>query len=142
MIDFCERCKHKGDHDGKCLGCIGRVNEHGVEDMLPTHFESIEGQHPSGMTNLERHALICSELNELYKRKNTDYGDSFHKTFLEEGMAMPRIRLSDKLERFKRLTRSGEQNVKDETIRDTLIDLANYAIMTAMELDGGGDPHE
>ena len=81
------------------------------------------------------HARICDEIKELYKRKNADYGDSFGKTFVEEGMAMPRIRLADKLERFKRLTRSGVQNVKDESVRDTLIDLANYAIMTIVEME-------
>ena len=86
--------------------------------------------------NVQKHESIFRELNALYARKNADYGDSFHKTFVEEGMAMARIRLSDKLERFKRLTRSCEQNVQDESVRDTLIDLANYAIMTVMELDG------
>lgn len=85
--------------------------------------------------NITIHAAICDELKDLYLRKNTDYGDSFHKTFIEEGMAMSRIRLSDKLERFKRLTKSGEQNVKDESVRDTLIDLANYAIMTIVEME-------
>lgn len=89
----------------------------------------------TSLTKTEKHALICDEIKELYKRKNTDYGDSFHKTFVEEGVAMARIRLSDKLERFKRLTKSGEQNVKDESIRDTLIDLANYSIMTILELE-------
>lgn len=54
---------------------------------------------------------------------------------VEEGMAMPRIRLGDKLARFKSLTKSEVQEVKDESIRDTLIDLANYAIMTVLELD-------
>lgn len=86
--------------------------------------------------NVQKHESICRELSALYARKNADYGDSFHKTFLEEGMAMARIRLSDKLERFKRLTRSNEQHVQNESVRDTLIDLANYAIMTVMELDG------
>lgn len=85
--------------------------------------------------NIMLHATVCDELKDLYQRKNTDYGDSFHKTFIEEGMAMARIRLSDKMERFKRLTKSGEQNVKDESIRDTLIDLANYAIMTIVEME-------
>ena len=86
--------------------------------------------------NVHRHSVICAELNELYERKNHDYGDSFHLSFLEEGMAMPRIRLGDKLNRFKNLSRqSGNERVKDESIRDTLIDLANYAIMTVMELD-------
>lgn len=48
---------------------------------------------------------------------------------------MPRIRLGDKFNRFKNLTRSGLRQVVDESIRDTLIDLANYAIMTVMEID-------
>lgn len=86
------------------------------------------------MTNVEMHKAICEELNRIYEKKNHDYGDSFHQTFLEEGMAMPRIRLSDKLSRFKALTKAGVQEVNDESIRDTLLDLANYALMTAMEL--------
>lgn len=40
-----------------------------------------------------RHKAICDELNSLYERKNHDYGDSFHQTFVEEGLAMTRIRL-------------------------------------------------
>jgi hypothetical protein len=88
--------------------------------------------------NVARHRKIVMGLNELYAKKNADYGDSFHDTYLEEGMAMARIRLSDKLSRFKSLTKSGQQNVKDESIRDTLLDLANYAIMTVLELDREG----
>lgn len=42
-----------------------------------------------------RHKEICDLLNELYARKNHDYGDSFHTTFVEEGLAMARIRLGD-----------------------------------------------
>lgn len=86
-------------------------------------------------TKTERHSDICKEINALYAMKNHDYGDSFHQTFTEEGMAMPRIRLGDKLARFKSLTKSEVQEVKDESIRDTLIDLANYAIMMVLELD-------
>lgn len=82
-----------------------------------------------------RHKELCDGLNTLYARKNHDYGDSFHQTFVEEGMAMPRIRLGDKFSRFKTLTQSGGQQVTDESIRDTLLDLANYAIMTVLELD-------
>ena len=87
------------------------------------------------MTKAERHLSLCQELNEIYAKKNHDYGDSFHMTYLEEGMAMPRIRLTDKLNRFKRLTQAKEQRVNDESIRDTLMDLANYALMTILELD-------
>lgn len=50
------------------------------------------------------HREICEEINGLYARKNHDYGDSFHQTFVEEGMAMARIRLGDKFNRFKTLS--------------------------------------
>lgn len=86
-------------------------------------------------SKVEHHARICEKINKLYERKNHDYGDSFHQTFTEEGMAMARIRLGDKFSRFKTLSRGGEQKVNDESIRDTLIDLANYAIMTVLEME-------
>ena len=87
------------------------------------------------VAKVRRHKIICEEINDLYDRKNHDYGDSFHQTFVEEGMAMARIRLGDKFNRFKILSRGGNQKVNDESIRDTLIDLANYAIMTVMEME-------
>ena len=90
-------------------------------------------------TKVQMHREICEEINDLYARKNHDYGDSFHQTFVEEGMAMARIRLGDKFNRFKTLARSGEQKVDDESIRDTLIDLANYAIMTVLEMEVSAD---
>ena len=87
-----------------------------------------------------RHKSICDELNKLYEKKNHDYGDSFHQTLVEEGLAMTRIRLGDKFSRFKTLSRftasdGNQQQVTDESIRDTLMDLANYAIMTILEMD-------
>jgi rRNA-processing protein FCF1 len=85
------------------------------------------------MTKVAIHQTICEELNKLYERKNHDYGDSFGKSYDEYGMAMPCIRLEDKLNRLKALTRNGDQQVADESIEDTLLDLANYAIMTVVE---------
>lgn len=85
---------------------------------------------------VERHKQICEQMNKLYEKKNHDYGDSFHLSFMEDGMAMPRIRLGDKFNRFKTLSR-GEQMVNGESIIDTLIDLANYSIMTIMEIEEG-----
>lgn len=87
------------------------------------------------LNKVERHKKICDELNILYAKKNHDYGDSFHISFVEEGMAMPRIRLGDKFNRFKNLSRNTTQEVNDESLRDTLIDLANYAIMTILEME-------
>lgn len=82
-----------------------------------------------------RHKALCDELNNLYICKNHDYGDSFHLSFKEEGLAMPRIRLGDKFNRFKALSRGTDRMVLDESIRDTLMDIANYALMTILELE-------
>lgn len=95
-------------------------------------------QHFSGwapLSKVELHKDLCLHLNEIYEKKNHDYGDSFHQTFVEEDMAMARIRLGDKFNRFKTLSKNADQKVADESIRDTLLDLANYAIMTVLEMD-------
>lgn len=85
------------------------------------------------MNKVDKHDQICKSLNELYARKNADYGDSFGKSFKEYGLTMACIRLEDKLNRIKALSKQ-EAQVSDESITDTLMDLANYAIMTLIEL--------
>lgn len=76
---------------------------------------------------------IANGLTELYERKNADYGNSFSKTFDEFGMTSTIVRLSDKLERLKTLSKQ-EAKVKDESIQDTVMDIAVYAMLTLMEL--------
>ena len=88
------------------------------------------------MNKIEIHKNICDSLNDLYKAKNEDYGDSFSKSYKEYGLTMSCIRLEDKLNRLKSLNKNGNAQVKDESIQDTLMDLANYAIMTLIELEG------
>ena len=80
------------------------------------------------------HREICEELNKLYERKNHDYGDSFAKSFAEYGMLMPCLRVEDKLNRLKELVKGSQQMVNDESIEDTLMDLANYSIMALIEM--------
>jgi len=86
-------------------------------------------------TKVERYRALCNDLNRVYEQRNHDYRDSFHTAFLEEGYAMSRIRLSDKLNRFKTLSRTTERKVADESLRETLMDLANYVIMTVLEME-------
>lgn len=85
-------------------------------------------------SNIDLHKKILDEIYDTYKRKNADYGNSFGEQFIEYGLLSAVIRLDDKMRRLKQLLKN-EAQVKDESIRDTLLDLANYAIMTIMELD-------
>lgn len=86
------------------------------------------------MTKYEKHIKICEELNKIYVNKNHDYGDSFGETFRKLGIISAVTRITDKTNRLQSLCRK-QQKVNDESIRDTLMDLANYAIMTIIELD-------
>lgn len=83
----------------------------------------------------QRHLSICQSLNKLHREKNERYNDSFGKSFQEYGSAMLCIRLDDKLERLKALLNNTSIDCGDESIIDTLSDLANYAIMGIIELE-------
>ena len=83
---------------------------------------------------MNRHEAICKELNEIYIKKNSDYGDSFGETYRKLGIISAVTRISDKTNRLQNLC-INDTKVKDESIRDTLIDLANYAILTLMEME-------
>ena len=86
------------------------------------------------MSKFERHEEICKELNQIYRAKNHDYGDSFGETFKKLGIISAVTRITDKVNRLQSLC-TKEQKVEDESIRDTLMDLANYAIMTIIEME-------
>lgn len=84
---------------------------------------------------VKRHKEIVEELNRVYEQKNTDYGDSFAESVREFGIVAALTRISDKYNRFKRLALGNRNLVGDESIRDTLLDMANYCIMLSMILE-------
>lgn len=88
------------------------------------------------MDKILEHEKICKELNEIYAKKNADYGNSFGDTFQKLGLISAVTRISDKCNRICNLAikKSDEVKVKDEAIEDTLKDLANYCIMTLIEM--------
>ena len=89
------------------------------------------------MDKIKKHNEICNKLNQIYDSKNHDYGDSFSETFSKLGIVSAVTRITDKVNRLQNLT-TKEQRVGDETINDTLMDLANYSIMTLIELEDKG----
>jgi hypothetical protein len=84
------------------------------------------------MDNIEKFKAITNSMLELYKLKNKNYGNSFDKTLDEDGLLVAKIRMSDKLNRFSNLIKQESSGTVDESVVDTLLDLANYAIMTVI----------
>ena len=74
---------------------------------------------------------IQAEALELFTRKNQDYGDAF----ANYGPIGVSVRIGDKIQRLSSISKNSITLVKDEGIRDTLIDLHNYAAMALMLLD-------
>ena len=77
---------------------------------------------------------VTISLRNLYDAKNRDYGDSFGQSFNKWGLPMSCIRLGDKLNRLESFAHNKNMQVTDESVEDTLMDLANYAIMTLVEM--------
>lgn len=86
------------------------------------------------MNKIQRHQELLNNLHELYVAKNHDYGDSVHDTYLKYGLTSFLVRLEDKINRARTINQK-EQLVKDENLRDTLLDMANYAILAVLELE-------
>lgn len=87
------------------------------------------------MTKYDKMKDLTNEILKIYVKKNADYGDSFSKSFEEFGLIAPVVRMNDKMERIKQLSKGEDIKVKDESLHDTLIDMANYALMTVVEMD-------
>ena len=87
------------------------------------------------LNNVQIHGKICQELTETYEKKNADYGNSFEISLDKHGLIAAIVRMDDKMNRVINLYKADERMVEDESVRDTLMDLANYAIMSVMWLD-------
>ena len=79
------------------------------------------------------HEQICQNLNAIYQKKNERYGDSFAKLRKELGYDSILYRVGDKYHRLQQLLRNPWLSHEDESIDDTLLDLANYCIMELIE---------
>ena len=75
-------------------------------------------------------AEIQAQALELFKKKNADYGDAFAKF----GIIGVLMRIEDKIQRALSITKNGVNLVEDEGLKDTLLDLHNYAAMALILL--------
>lgn len=84
--------------------------------------------------NVQAFRKITEEMVDTYKKKNQDYGDSFAESVHEWGPVAGLVRLQDKFNRAKNILMGGRTPEVEESVVDTLTDLANYAIMLRMAL--------
>ena len=83
------------------------------------------------MNRVEQLKKIQSDCCNIFEKKNKDYGDAF----ANFGAIGVLVRLSDKISRAVSISKSSVTLVEDESLRDTLIDLHNYAAMAIMLMD-------
>ena len=89
------------------------------------------------MNDVQRFDHIQVEMRDTFKSKNADYGNSFsqlYQEFGDNGIITAAVQISHKYHRFMNLIKGTPAKV-NESLRDTLLDLANYCILTVMELD-------
>ena len=86
---------------------------------------------PSSPNRIEQMKKIHDDALDVFRRKNADYGDSF----ATYGIIGILIRIEDKMRRAISISKNGVTLVKDESFRDTLLDLHNYAAMGLMLLE-------
>lgn len=81
---------------------------------------------------VEQFRDILKDMGDLYERKNADYGGAIEKAIHEFGYVYSACMLFNKLERFRNLIKKNDYEGKvGESLVDTLLDMANYAVETA-----------
>lgn len=80
----------------------------------------------------QAHLDLCEKIHDVYKRKNADYGGSFTELYNKFGIQAANVFITIKYNRFQELLEK-EAQVVNESIDDTLLDLANYCLLTLVE---------
>lgn len=90
---------------------------------------------------LKFHKKFCEKMHEITAAKSSDYSgvDDILANFKSVGGEWIDIgfytRMMDKMGRLRNFIMTGSLKVKDESIKDTLMDLANYSILLSAYLD-------
>lgn len=79
---------------------------------------------------LENYETTLSELANTFFLKNERYGNSFTDTIEDYGLVASMVRITDKFNRMTTLFQNRELDCDNESLKDTMLDMANYLIMT------------
>lgn len=98
--------------------------------------EVVFNANPSAsINNVGDFKRIVNDMAKTYEKKNSDYGDSFGISVRKYGNIAALTRMSDKFNRIENLILNGNAQVKDESLIDSLKDLACYCVMTVMAIE-------
>lgn len=118
LVDMCSKAGISSEDLGKTCKAADTSEENYNDKLVREHKE------------------LTVYLNSLYKSKNKKYGDSFGKSVRKRGLSSAIQRMEEKWNRLDNLVSNHEDGSDtDESLQDTLLDLANYCIMTVMELN-------
>lgn len=118
------------------LNCTSQCPRNNILTTQPIQNTVLNTQGEKNMqttcsNNVDTFAAIANALAVLYRRKNEAYGDSFSKSVSKYGKIAALTRMSDKWNRLENLMLNNAE-ANDESVNDTLLDLASYCIMTVM----------
>ena len=88
--------------------------------------------------NEEDMKYMFKNMLETFVLKNKKYGNSFEVSLDKYGNIAALTRISDKFNRIENLILSNDSGTEDETVIDTLLDMANYCVMTAIYMENSG----
>jgi hypothetical protein len=77
---------------------------------------------------------LTARMSDTFARKRQNYGQTTTETFRKFGPISMLTRMHDKMGRLDNLLGRGETDLCSESIEDTLLDLANYALITILEI--------
>ena len=133
-IDFLDRAIDSLVVETLCNDNLSKFIESINQYLKEVHPKEGERNADSEKEDVDRFKEITDKMFETFKAKNHDYGSSFSNLFKECGMTYAYGHMAEKLERVKSLMKD-EAKVNGEGMKDSLLDLANYAILTVMEID-------
>lgn len=106
-----------------------------LDDLVNKIVNILEDHDKDKDPSESRFKEIALSLSDLYSKKNPVYGNSFERSLKKYGKISGLTRISDKFNRLEKIITNPDIETNDESLEDTLLDLASYCIMLKMALE-------
>ena len=110
-----------------------------LDDLVNKIVDILEDHDKDKDPSEARFEEIALSLSDLYSKKNPVYGNSFERSLKKYGKISGLTRISDKFNRLEKIITNPDIETNDESLEDTLLDLASYCIMMKMALENANE---